>query len=91
LKKNEEWVSIDADAAPISIDDASIEFAELMHGEVLGCWKAHASESKLQSFYPVPNDRQGQNYAADMFGEKPHLKFFLMGSSLPRLGFYSFL
>ena len=79
LKKNEEWVSIDVDAAPISIDDASIEFAELMHGEVLGCWKARASASKPQSFYPVPNDRQGQNYAADTFGGKTPPEAFLDG------------
>jgi hypothetical protein len=91
LKRNEGWVSIDVDAAPISIDDASIESAEPMHGEVLGYWKARASESKLQSFYAVPNNRQGQRRTDNTFAAKTHLKLFLMGGSLPRLGVHSFL
>ena len=55
LKTNEGWVSIDAGVAPASIDGVSTEFAAPMHDEVLGCWKARASESELQSFYEVPN------------------------------------
>jgi len=91
LKKNEEWVSIDADAAPVSIDGASIGFAGRMHDEVSGCWKVRASEPKLRSFYAVPNNCHGQRCKGNASAVKTYLKLFLMGGSLPRLGIHSFL
>ena len=91
LKRNEGWVSVDANAAPISIGDASIESAEPMRGAVLGCLKARVSASTLRFFYAAPNNRQDRRCTDSTFAAETYLQFFLMGRSLPRLGVHSLL
>jgi hypothetical protein len=62
-----------------------------MHGEVLGYWKVHAFAPKLRFSYAIPENPKDQHCACDIFSFKTHLKLFLMGGCLLRLGIHSFL